>query len=370
MRVERVETVRYALPFREPYVTARGTLDRREMILLRLRTDEGVEALGEAVPLALRGGDSLAEVHEALREAADRLIGLDLNPGTEEPLAVAVATFLELVRPRKMPPPAAAALECALFDLAAKESGEPLWATLRARDAQPVETNATLTAAAPDALAEQADAWRREGFRTFKVKLGREDDVAGVTAVREAVGLDSRIRVDANEAWEPDEAIRILRGLEPLEIELAEQPVAGLRAMARVARDVAIPLAADEAVNDEADAHRAVQRRACAFATAKLSKVGGIGTAVAIAGIVPTYLSSALDGPVGIAAAAHAAQILRSAGDDPGIAHGLATQRLFADTVATRECELRDGLLHPPEGAGLGVEIDEPALERLRIDHG
>ncbi len=136
MLVERVETVPYALRFREPYVTARGTLERREMILLRLQTDDGPEGLGEAVPLSLRGGAGLADVHEALREAGDRLVGLDLNPGTEDPLAVAVATFLELVRPRKLPPPAAAALECALFDLAAKERDEPLWATLQAESAR------------------------------------------------------------------------------------------------------------------------------------------------------------------------------------------------------------------------------------------
>ena len=137
--------------------------------------------------------------------------------------------------------------------------------------------------------------------------------------------------------------------------------------MARVAREVEIPLAADEAVTDEADAHRAVQRRACTFATAKLAKVGGIGTASAIGQVIPTYLSSALDGPVGIAAAGHAAQVIREGGNDPGVAHGLATQRLFAETIAARECTLRDGQLHLPDGPGLGVELDEAALERHRL---
>jgi o-succinylbenzoate synthase len=366
MRVEHVETVAYALPFREPYVTARGTLERREMILLRLRTD-GPEGLGEAVPLSLRGGATLAEVDRALREAGDRLIGLDLDPGTEDPLAIAVATFLELVKPRKPPPPAAAALECALFDLAAKERSEPLWATLRAASAVPVEANATLTAGRPEELVEQAENWAGDGFRTFKLKLGPAGDRAGAAAVREALGTGVRIRVDANASWEVAEAIRILGELEELDIELAEQPVPGLRAMARVAREVAIPLAADEAVNDEADAHRAVQRKACGLATAKLAKVGGIGTARSIGLVIPTYLSSALDGPVGIAAAGHAAQVMRTDEFDPGIAHGLATQRLFADTVATRECALHDGFLHLPEGPGLGVEIDEAALDRHRI---
>lgn len=341
------------------------------MVLLRLRTDTGPEGLGEAVPLALRGDLSIADTEEAIAEAANRLIGLDLEASAEDPQGFAVATMLELTAPRRLAPAAGAALESALFDLIAKASGEPLWRFLGADAPQAVECNATLTTGSPQAVADQADAWAAEGFATFKLKLGTEaDNAATVAAVREAVGPDARIRVDANEAWSPREAVRALAAIEPYDIELAEQPVAGLRGLAKVARDSAIPLAADEAVVTEADAHRAVQRRACRYATAKLSKVGGAGAARRIADVLPTYLSSALDGPVGIAAAAQAVQVLARDGHDPGVAHGLATQRLFADTVATRECVLRDGFLHLPDGSGLGVEIDEAALARYRIGAG
>lgn len=363
MRIERVETIPYAVPFREPYVTARGRLERREMVLLRVRTSEGAEGLGEAVPLSLRGGATLAEVERALSDAAARLVGLELDTGSEPALDLAIATFLELARPKRLPPPAAAALECAIFDLAAKADGKPLWRLLGAERAAPVRCNATLVAGSPEEVADQARAWAAQGFRTFKLKLGAGDDVAVVRAVRDAVGADGRIRVDANEAWSVRDAERVLAELEPLGVELAEQPVGGLRALARLARSSAVPLAADEAVNSVADAHRARQRRACAYVTAKLSKVGGIGAAHAIAEVIPTYLSSALDGPVGIAAAAHAAQII----PDPGVDHGLATQRLFADTVAARECALDGPLLSAPEGSGLGVEIDDGALDRARL---
>ncbi|HEY8467723.1 MAG TPA: enolase C-terminal domain-like protein [Solirubrobacterales bacterium] len=363
MRIERVETIPYALRFREPYVTARGRLERREMVLLRVRTAEGVEGLGEAVPLSLRGGATLEEVERALSDAATRLVGLELDTEREPALDLAIATFLELARPKRLPPPAAAALECAIFDLAAKADGKPLWALLGADEARPVRCNATLTAGAPEGVAEQARSWAERGFRTLKLKLGAGDDVEVVRAVRAAVGPEARIRVDANEAWSVRDAERVLAELEPLGIELAEQPVSGLRALAKLSRSSAIPLAADEAVNSVADAHRARQRRACAYVTAKLSKVGGIGAANAIAEVIPTYLSSALDGPVGIAAAAHAAQII----PDAGVDHGLATQRLFAEGVAARECELDGPMLSPPAGPGLGVEIDDEALQRARL---
>ena len=101
----------------------------------------------------------------------------------------------------------------------------------------------------------------------------------------------------------------------------------------------------------------------------KLSKVGGPEAAIEIAEVLPAYISSALDGPVGIAAAAQVAQTLREApaGCGRGLAHGLATQRLFASTIASVECELRGGMLHPPAGPGLGVEIDEAALAAHRL---
>ena len=369
MRVELVETLAYSLPFAAPYVTARGEIGEREMVLLRLRTDAGFDGLGEAVPLALRGDKPLAKIEEEIADAASRLAGLNLDEANDDPLAFAVATMLELSISKRISPGALAAVECALFDAVAKAEGIALWQLLRAPDSRPVECNATLAAGEPTEVAAQAAEWVRDGFGTVKLKLGAgTDDVGTVEAVREAIGPEVRIRVDANEAWDARLATDILRLLQPFGIELCEQPVSGLRGMARVASDQDIPLAADESIASEADAHRAVQRGSCRYATAKLSKVGGIGSARQIARVLPTYLSSALDGPVGIAAAAHAAQVLRADGTDPGIAHGLATQRLFAETIASRECELRGGELHLGEGPGLGIELDEDALER-RLKH-
>jgi L-Ala-D/L-Glu epimerase len=364
MEIAAIETVPYALPFREPYVTARGSLDRREMLLLRIRTDDGVEGLGEAVPLALRGGDSIERIQRGLRRCYRRLRRLD--PGgliAADPLAEAIDAYVHVAAGRRLPAPAGAALEMAIFDLTAKLAHQPLWRLLRGERADPAPVNATLSAGPPDSVAESASHWAARGFGTFKLKLGAGDDVDQVRAVRAAVGPDARIRVDANGAFSAGEAVELLRALEPLDIELAEQPCATLAELAEVTAGSPIPIAADESVTSRKDAERAVDGRACRYATAKLSKVGGIGAAAAIAATLPTYLSSALDGPVGIAAAAHAANAIYRQADDPGLAHGLATQELFSASVATRECEVREGLLHLPDGPGLGVELDEDALE-------
>jgi L-alanine-DL-glutamate epimerase-like enolase superfamily enzyme len=278
-----------------------------------------------------------------------------------------VDAYIHTAAGRRLPAPAKAAIEMAIFDLAGKASGRPLWSLLGADQPTPVLCNATLVSGEPEAVAADAERWADRGFTTFKLKLGTGDDVAQVRAVRERVGPDARIRVDANGAWSADEALGILRMIEPLGIELVEQPVADPRAMAEVTASTSVLVAADETVERVKDAARAKRSAECDLTTVKLSKVGGIGEANGIAGELPVYLSSALDGPLGIAAAAHVAQVLPASGPAAGIAQGLATQLLFSETVASRECTLDRDRLNVPDGPGLGVELDEDALAAHRI---
>jgi L-alanine-DL-glutamate epimerase-like enolase superfamily enzyme len=359
VRLSSVEVIPYALPFKEPYVTARGVLEQREMVLLRVRDEDGVVGLGEAVPLALRGGVGLREVVAELEGWGEH----------EEVQALSA--------------PARCAVETALMDLRGQRTGKRLG---EGAGDESVACNATLVAGPPAAVAAEAERWAQDGFTTFKLKLGAESapvsdmrtflrsrgsngDVAQVRAVRVALGVGARIRVDANEAWDLETAKATLAELEPFGIELAEQPVSGLKAMAELAAAISIPLAADESVATLDEAEEAVTLGACAYTGIKLSKVGGPEEALAIADVIPAYVTSALDGPVGIAAAAQVALSLAETGHPERLhlAHGLATQRLFASTIASVECEVRDGMLHLPPGPGLGIEIDEEALQAHRI---
>lgn len=353
MRIASAEVIPYALPFRQPYVTARGVLERREMVLLRLRNEEGMVGVGEAVPLSLRGGATLERV-------VGELEGLAARDSLDEALLGSEAAALS--------PPARCAALTALMDLrgrrAAAESGES-----QPVEPRPVRCNATLVAGEPDEVAAEALRWAEDGFSTFKLKLGAGDDTGTVRAVRDAVGPRAHLRVDTNGVWGLETAKRKLGELEPFDIELAEQPVADLEEAALLAETTSIPIAADESIENRADAERAVELGACQIAGLKVSKVGGPEAAIEIAELLPSFVSSALDGPVGIAAAAQVAQTLDEGAGNGGsrLAHGLATQRLFTATVAAAECELRGDLLHLPEGPGLGVEIDEAALQAHRL---
>lgn len=362
MMIESVEVIPYALGFRVPYVTGTGRLDRRLLLLVKIHTSEGELGLGETGPLMLRGGPSLEEIAACIRTSyAPELEGV--SPPTGDP-----AEIVAKLRAVADVPQALAGVDLALWDLAGKLAGQPVWRMLGADERPSVECNATLTAGPPQNVAAQASAWAADGFRTFKLKLGTDHDVEQVAATREELGKEARIRVDANATWMTAEAVDTLAKLAAFDIQLCEQPVATVAQLAEVRRASAIPLVADESVISAAGAQRAMDAGACDAVTVKLTKVGGISAAREIVDAVPTYLSSALDGPLGIAAALHVSGLLPKDGFAAGLAQGLATGRLFADTVATDDRMVSGApMMSPPSAPGLGVEIDEDALAAVRL---
>jgi L-Ala-D/L-Glu epimerase len=333
-----IEVVPYALPFKEPYVTARGRLTRREMVLMRIRDEDGVEGFGEAVPLSLRGGVTIETVVREL-EAID--------PFRPAPDGLSL--------------PARCALSTALLDREEKRVDTKA-------DHAPVRCNATLVSGPPAEVAEEAARWAKAGFGTFKLKVGAGEDIAQVEAVRAAVGAEAKIRLDANASWSLDEATRILAAVEPLGIELVEQPVETIAEAVELAWRTPIPLAGDESIVTVADAEESVRENAFGVTGVKLSKVGGIEAGREIAAVMRTYVASALDGPVGIAIGRRLAESVdASVPADRRLAHGLATRRLFRETIAAEECALEGDLLHEAPGPGLGIVIDEDSLQHHRI---
>jgi o-succinylbenzoate synthase len=360
VRLASVEVIPYALPFKQPYVTARGTLTQREMVLLRLTSDEGAVGLGEAVPLSLRGGVTIERVVRELEELAVNDVFPDfIEHGSED------AGSMAEIDPRlSFSAPSRCAVMTAIYDLY-ETAADHVGGTR-----EPVTCNATLVAGNPGDVANDALDWAGDGFSTFKLKLGAGDDVAQIRAVREALGDEAKIRVDANGSWSAAAAAERVRDLEPFGIELIEQPVASTEEAARLSRLTSIPLSGDESIVTLEDARRAVEINAFQVTGIKMSKVGGYFEAMPISEMIPAYASSALDGPVGIAAAASLAAELDEShlrNHRPALAHGLATQRLFAATIAAVECRLQDGTLQRPAGPGLGVVIDEDALDAHRL---
>jgi len=369
VRIEAIETFPVALPFREPYIAANGVLERREMVILRLRATGGVSGHGDAVPLALRGGPGLAAVLTDLeRRCAPVLAGATIDlAGAPADSGAAIRSLLGECAAAGAHGPALAAVDAALLDLVGRARELPAWSLLGARGAVAVVCNGTLGGGAADAVGSEAAELAGRGFATLKVKAGTGDDEGRLGAVRAAAGPEVALRVDANGSWSVAEAVAKLEALATVGLELAEQPCADARGLAAVRARCEVPIVADESVATRADADHCVELGACDAATLKLAKVGGPHVALALAADLPCYLSSALDSALGVAAAVHTAQALPTRGFAAGRAHGLATAPLFADNVADAAA-FAGPTIAPPDRSGLGVEVSEAALERLRIE--
>jgi L-alanine-DL-glutamate epimerase-like enolase superfamily enzyme len=361
MRIRSVETYSVGLPFKERYVTSAGSLDRREMAIVRLISDDGVTGHGDAVPLSLRGGPGLDAV------LAD-LVGpcREILTGASAATTAEAGELVEACRAAGAGPQAVAGVDSALLDLVGRSREMPAWRLLGAAEARPVACNGTLGAVDPEAAAAAAAELTAAGFAAIKVKVGAGADRERMQAVRDACGPNVALRVDANGAWSLPEAEAELSWLEELELELAEQPCARMEDNGALRELADVPIVLDESVTSAADALLAAELAACDAATLKLAKVGGPRAALAIAEGLPSYLSSALDSPLGIAAAVHTAQALPERGFAAGLAHGLATTSLFSDNIADPE-PYTGPSIEVPAGPGLGVDIDDDALDRLAL---
>jgi o-succinylbenzoate synthase len=339
-----------ALTFRRPIRTAHGVLHERSGWLVSVE-DGGIQGVGEAAPWAAFGTETPAACLEALTR-----FELDEVPGSVEAVEGAVA-------PLKGTPAAQAGVEAALLDQLAHRHGVRVAALLSDSVAEELEVNALIDGGDAAALARDAEAAARLGFRVVKVKVGSfplSVDAQRLYAVRRAVGPKVALRIDANGAWSESTARSALRGLESLELELCEQPVAAadLEGLRRLRRQVSCRLAADEALAVPERWARLLELdpdAAAAVLVLKPMVLGGLLPALRLARQAERvgcacYVTSLLDGPVARAAASHLAAVLPRS----GLAHGLSTVELFERQEGDPYAPLR-GNLRLPSGCGWGL---------------
>ncbi len=326
------------LRFRAPLVTAYGTLAERELLELRIEDADGAVGRGEAAPLEPYDGVPLARVRAALEGCAAVLAEHDHLPSGD---------LLDACRAVADVPQALAAVDMALWDRAGQRAGKPVAELLSDTALGSVRVNATIGAEDRAGAADAAVTAAEEGFGCVKLKVGVGDDAGRVAAVRAVLDRGVQLRLDANGAWTPDEAVRAIEALAPAGLELVEEPVHGLPGLREVRDRVAVRIAMDET----AAVPGAMASGATDAVCLKLARCGGISGLLAAATLVRAsgaepYVASTFDGPLGIAAAVHAAAALRL---EP--ACGLATLALFAgldDPLAVRA-----GAIAVPRGPGL-----------------
>ncbi len=366
MNISDIRWRTYRLPFLRGFATAHGVLTVREGIIVQVTNERGVAGYGEIAPLPAFATASLADASALLPALAAPLVNSSLHAA------------LDLVsRPAKADLMAASVLcglEIALLDALGKARGCGVSTLLSAAASAPraaVAANAVVSARETQAAAAAARAARVKGFGCVKLKVGlglsTGEEIERVAAVRAAIGPAMQLRLDANEAWQFEEAGAILCGCAPYDIQFVEQPLqagdlAGMRALRQ---KMPIPLAVDEALRGPASAELILASQAADIFVIKPQSAGGLTVAqrmiaTAAAQGVSSVITSTLEAGIGVAAALH----LAAATPVVTLECGLATLELLVDDLLKEPLVARDGLLAVPAGPGLGVEPDPHAMDR------
>jgi L-Ala-D/L-Glu epimerase len=359
MKIDRVELFALRLPLRSPFNAAGGSTDFRDLGVLRLTDEDGRSGLGEITPYPDPVAPPLTDLIAAF------------EGGAREQLMDAEIFDHGLTLDAKLPPAVESGIDVALLDLLARREEIRVAELIGKSVQEQVAVNATITAHDPDEVAALGEHAVESGFSTIKLKVGfAADDKRRIESLRDAVGFTTLIRLDANGGWYTSEAIENIAAYQEFGLELIEQPVApdDLASMHRVRDASLVPIVADEGVRSVADLDLHVANGACDGVAIKLAQVGGITSASILAGNAAragllTFVTSTLDGPVGLAAGLHFA----AARSDFTVANGLATGGLFEESYAFGLPDVIDGALELTDAPGLGIELDEDALLDLSI---
>ncbi|MEZ4661697.1 MAG: enolase C-terminal domain-like protein [Caldilineaceae bacterium] len=370
MKITRIETIPVSVPINPARAikSGRGYHTTSPFLLVKVHTDQDIIGLGEVSCTAVWSGeDQQTAAHLIAHYLEPMLIGQD--PTQIERL------MPQIQRTVANNPFTKAALEMAFWDILGKEAGLPVYRLLGGPARDVVATKYSVSGLEPAKAAEVA-AWAvAQGFRTMKVKVGIDpvEDVARVAAVRDAIGPDVRLGVDANGGWSPRQAVQTIPKLVEYGVYFAEQPVADLDIawLADVRRQVTIPVMADESVYSVQDALALVRANAADVFSVYVGKGGGISSARKIAavaeaaGLVCT-VGSNLELGVANAAMIHLA-LATPVIDADAFPCDILSPFYYDEDILTEPLPITAGAARAPQGPGLGVALDEEKVEFYRV---
>lgn len=341
-----------------------------EYVLARIETEDGQEGIGEATVDIGFFGETLEQARVAIEDyLGPQLVGRD--PFDREHLM-----WLIDFRGNTT---AKSAIDMALHDLVGRVAGVPVGDLIGGRHRDRIEVAIEIAGGSPDGMAQRCVELVAQGVRVFKPKIGGDPrrDAERLVAIREAVGPEVVLRADANQGFSPKQAIELCRIVERegVELELLEQPVAAWDhdGMAHVRRSVDILIEADESCYSLQDALALVRAQACDVLNVKLGKAGGLLAAKKIAAVaeaagVGCVLGTAFAVGPELAAKLHLASSIPIVADAVEFTELSLHGNVLASPYDTLfGLPLEDGCLPVPPGPGLGVDLDEDAVERYTL---
>ncbi len=371
-RIVAVEAVPIAVSGPRAFRISEGATSRHVSVILRLLTDrEGLEGNAEIVSAPPgKPEEFVEEILGAVRRyVAPALIGVDAS-NRRLAMARLEATLKGRIWTK-------AAVNNALHDLGAKVLGVPVSVLLGGRLTDLVPTIGPVVGMdAPDAMARIAAESARAGYTAIKMKIGETiaADVARVAAVREAIGPAVRLRVDANDHYRPADAIQVIRAIERHDIEHVEQPIprGDFLGLAEVRRAIGVKLMTDDAVATPQDAITVARLGAADRVKVKVTKHGLDGAQVIIGMLEAAGIACVLGHVFQCGLAAVAEAQLAACARNLVPPHEIGSmQPLGVETdILVENLRPEPGFIRLPDGPGLGVRLDWPAIEKLRTDRG
>ncbi|GAB2476650.1 dipeptide epimerase [Hymenobacter qilianensis] len=358
--IRSIEIFKLFLPLKEPFVISLGPIKEVQNVVIRLRTADGCTGYGECSPYMTINGESVDTCFAVAQYLARGLRGHDALD-----IAGCVAMMNRIIYANSS---IKSAFDMALHDIAAQQAGLPLYAFLGGKSDKVLTTDMTVSLGPPQKMQADAIRFQRQGFPFIKVKLGEtlEADVARIWAIREGIGPDHPLSIDANQGWHTAEAaIAVLQALAPYRIAHCEEPIARhlFMDLARVSAASPIPIMADESCGDEHDAARLIQLRACPQFNIKLGKSSGLHRARKIVDLgaaagLTLQVGGFMESRLGMTAAAHLALT------SDAIRHcDFDTPLMYAeDPVVGGIRYLAQGVIEVPQVPGLGAVMDEQYL--------
>ncbi len=315
MKIKDIELFQLEIPLKKPFSTSLHTVKEARNTVVRIVTDDGRVGWGEGSPTEVITGDSNASIRGYIENCLKPIL-LGEEAGSLEKITSLVQDSGAGNTNAK------AAVEMAVYDLFGQQLGVPVYQFLGGYQNK-LQTDMTVSVAGVDEMEKDARKAVEAGFPTLKLKVGKDllEDLERVKTVRSAVGSEINIRLDANQGWQPKEAVKIIREMEELglNLELVEQPVlaedfAGLK---YVKNNVLTPIMADESLFSPRDAIRLIKEECCDLFNIKLMKSGGLSRALMINSVaeaagIECMLGCMLESKIAITAAAQLAGARRN----------------------------------------------------------
>ena len=374
MHIQAIETYPVRIPLRPEcrMISALGRHDESQFVLVRLLTDNGIEGAGEATATVRWSGETVWGVRALIdRILAPAMVGMELEAERTEPCITAIYARMDQLAIHNWF--AKSAIEMACWDVLGKAAGKPVYELLGgACRPLTIKGRFSIGAYEPPRAAARAAELAALGFDTLKVKVGgnAEEDIARVRAVRQAIGPDRKLVIDANCGWDVSTAIHCVKSLRDCDLLLVEQPTpdGDYAAIARVRRETGARIMADDMCFNLVHAQELVRNQACDVISVYPGKNGGIGKSRQIAGFceshgVATSIGSNLEFDVATAAMGHLVVATPNLQVEqyPGDIYGPAYYEL---RIVKEPLEIRGPLTTITSQPGLGIEVDWDLVRR------